>query len=95
MLRPAPQCDSALTPNFREILEELKGGLVSLLGNRLLRIVLFGSMARGDDNDQSDMDIAMVIRDLTRDLKHQTLEKVSEIKAEISHACVCLCRFGG
>lgn len=46
----------------------------------MLRIVLFGSMARGDCSDESDIDVAIVIRALTRDLKHQILDRVAEIE---------------
>ena len=66
-----------------EILRELKKSLESFLGDRLLRMVLFGSMARGDYNDKSDVDVAIIIRGLTRELKHQILDKVAEV--ELNH----------
>ena len=66
-----------------ETLRELKESLEALLGDRLLRMVLFGSLARGDYNDESDMDVAIIIRGLTRELKHQILDKVAEV--ELNH----------
>jgi len=57
--------------------------LEALLGDRLVRMVLFGSLARGDYNDESDMDVAIIIRGLTRELKHQILDKVAEV--ELNH----------
>ena len=66
-----------------ETLRELKESLEALLGDRLLRMVLFGSLARGDYNDESDMDVAIIIRRLTRELKHQILDKVAEV--ELNH----------
>jgi len=63
--------------------EELKESLELLLGGRLLRMVLFGSMARGDYGDKSDVDIAIIIQGLTRDLKKRVLEKVADI--ELNH----------
>ncbi len=66
-----------------ETLRELKESLESFLGDRLLRMVLFGSMARGDWNDESDVDVAIIIRGLTRELKHQVLDKVAEV--ELNH----------
>ncbi|MDH7514070.1 MAG: nucleotidyltransferase domain-containing protein [Clostridiales bacterium] len=66
-----------------ETLRELKESLEAFLGDRLLRMVLFGSLARGDYNDESDMDVAIIIRGLTRELKHQILDKVAEV--ELNH----------
>lgn len=66
----------------REILRFLKESLENLLGDRLLRMMLFGSMARGDYDDDSDIDVAIVIRGLTRELKHQVFERVGEVELE-------------
>ncbi len=64
------------------ILRELKTSLESLLGDRLVNIVLFGSMARGDYHDGSDMDVAVIVRGLTRNLKSQILDQVAELEIE-------------
>ena len=66
-----------------ETLRELKESLGSFLGDRLLRMVLFGSMAKGDYNDESDADVAIIIRGLTRELKNKVLDKVAEV--ELNH----------
>lgn len=63
-----------------ETMRELKESLKGLLGNRLVKLTLFGSVARGDDTDRSDIDVAIVIRGLTRALKHQVLSKVAEVE---------------
>lgn len=52
------------------------------MGDRLLRVVLFGSRARGDCDSESDFDIAILVRGLTRELKNEILDKVSEIEFE-------------
>jgi predicted nucleotidyltransferase len=39
------------------ILQELKASLKSFLGDQLVRLVLFGSVARGDYHDASDIDV--------------------------------------
>jgi len=66
-----------------ETLRELKESLETFLGDRLLRMILFGSIARGDYTDESDIDVAIIIRGLTRELKHQVLDRVAEI--ELKH----------
>lgn len=62
------------------ILMELKNNLNSFLANRLIRFVLFGSKARGDYENESDIDVAIIVRELTRELKNQILDKVTEIE---------------
>ena len=66
-----------------ETLRELKESMETFLGDRLLRMVLFGSIARGDYTDESDIDVAIIIRGLTRELKHQILDRVAEV--ELNH----------
>ncbi|RLG51199.1 MAG: nucleotidyltransferase domain-containing protein [Thermoproteota archaeon] len=63
-----------------KILTELKRAMQDFLGDRMVRLTLFGSRARGDYSDGSDVDIAIIVRGLTRELKHQILEKIAEIE---------------
>jgi uncharacterized protein len=44
------------------ILAEVKKRLVALYGDRIKRVVLFGSRARGDHKRDSDYDIAVFLR---------------------------------
>ena len=62
------------------ILQELKTSLKSFLGDQLVSMVLFGSMARGDYHDASDLDVAIIVRGLTRRLKGQILDEVAELE---------------
>jgi predicted nucleotidyltransferase len=52
----------------------------SQLGDRLVKIVVFGSRARGDFDAESDTDIAIIVRELSRELKYQILDTVAEIE---------------
>ncbi len=47
------------------VLKRYRTDLASVYGNRLERVVLFGSRARGDARADSDYDIAVFIRDYT------------------------------
>jgi hypothetical protein len=62
------------------VLKELKIGMESQLGDRLVKIVVFGSRARGDFDAESDTDIAIIVRELSRELKYQILDTVAEIE---------------
>ena len=64
------------------ILRELKRSLESFLGDQLVNMVLFGSRAIGDYNDESDMDVAVIVRGLTRKLKGRILDEVAELELE-------------
>ncbi len=72
----------AMTPIEDKVMKDLKESLETLLGEHLVRIALFGSRARGDYGNESDIDIAVLVRGLTRDLKDQILDKVAEIEFE-------------
>jgi len=61
------------------VLRELKDNLKGLAGDRI-RLVLFGSRARGDYDSESDIDIAIIVRGLTREAKNQILDMVADIE---------------
>jgi uncharacterized protein len=46
-----------------QIAKEYKAALQELYGNDLAELVLFGSYARGDQHDESDVDFAVVFLD--------------------------------
>ena len=52
--------------NVKKLLAELKKGLESLYGERLIGLILYGSYARGDQREGSDLDILVVLDDFER-----------------------------
>lgn len=46
------------------VLKRVRDALRAMYGERIERIVLFGSRARGDFNKESDYDIAVFLKDL-------------------------------
>jgi len=62
------------------ILIELKKSVQKIAGDRLVKMVLYGSRARGDYNEESDTDIAIIIRGLSRELKSRILSQVADIE---------------
>jgi predicted nucleotidyltransferase len=52
--------------DIRKLLHELKQGLVELYGERLKGVYLFGSYARGDFEEGSDLDVLVVLDDFER-----------------------------
>ena len=51
-----------MTEQLRTVLQEFRQGLESLYGDRLVRLVLFGSQARGEAGERSDVDVMLVLR---------------------------------
>lgn len=52
-----------MTERVEQILRELKARLSELYGERLEKLILFGSQARGDAEPDSDIDVLVVLRD--------------------------------
>ncbi|HYA11479.1 MAG TPA: nucleotidyltransferase domain-containing protein [Thermodesulfovibrionales bacterium] len=61
-------------------LTELKEGIKGLLGERMIKMVIYGSRARGDYEEESDIDIAIIVQGLTRELKGQIFNIVADIE---------------
>ena len=55
---PAAVLDDPILKRFRAALDEL-------YGDRIERVVLYGSRARGDHREDSDYDVAVFLHDLT------------------------------
>jgi predicted nucleotidyltransferase len=51
-----------MAPEITPLLRDLRAGLDALYGERLARLVLFGSHARGDAREDSDVDVLVVLR---------------------------------
>ena len=52
--------------NVKKLLAELKKGLEELYGKRLKGLILYGSYARGDQQEGSDLDVLVVLDDFER-----------------------------
>ena len=68
------------------ILWRIRTSLRAIYGNRIERLVLFGSRARGDAHEDSDYDIAVFLEDLTDRWPefHRLADLRTEILAETS-----------
>ena len=70
-------------PNkINNIIQEFTKKANELLGNRIKKIILYGSYARGDFNSSSDIDI-MILTDLTDDEIVEYRHKIYDIAFDI------------
>lgn len=63
-----------------QIITDLKKAVRERGGDGIVKIVLYGSRARGDYDVESDIDIAIIVRGLTRELKNRLLDDVADIE---------------
>ncbi|GAB3804452.1 nucleotidyltransferase domain-containing protein [Spirosoma humi] len=52
-----------INPAIEPIVREFKKAVQELYGDRLVDVVLYGSYARGDYDDESDIDLMVVLTD--------------------------------
>jgi predicted nucleotidyltransferase len=71
-----------MSANVKKLLAELKQGLAKIYGERLKRLVLYGSYARGDQREGSDLDVLVVLNDFER--APIELERTSDLFCDLS-----------
>jgi len=67
----------------KEVIKCFKAEVAKVLGDRLDRVVLFGSRARGDAEEDSDFDFLVIVRTPDNEDKN----KIREIAAQLSTEC--------
>ena len=82
-----------MSEQVEAILKELRHRLEGLYGSRLVRLVLFGSQARGDSQTGSDIDVLVVLRGPVSPCEEieRTLDDVAGLSLE--HDVVISCVF--
>ena len=68
--------------NIQKLLQELKQGLIHLYGERLKGVYLYGSYARGDFQEGSDLDVLVVLNDFER--APMELDRTSDLFCDLS-----------
>jgi uncharacterized protein len=76
----------AMQPSDDPILRRFRAALDELYGERLERVVLFGSRARGEAGEDSDYDVAVFLNDLKEgdlDNRWRELDRLADLRSEI------------
>lgn len=67
---------------IRKLMKELKAGLVRIYGDRLKAVYLYGSYARGDYRQGSDVDVMILLKDYSNYWNEQ--KKISQLASDVS-----------
>jgi len=65
------------------ILDRFIDGVKDVLGSHLEQVILYGSYARGDYNEHSDIDV-MILVDLDENEKDNVLREISDIAFDLN-----------
>lgn len=68
---------------YKELFQQLIPKAVSIYGDLLVCVILYGSVARGTQTDESDIDIALMMnKDETEDMRERMTDVVVDLELE-------------
>jgi predicted nucleotidyltransferase len=82
-----------MTTQLQTILSELRERLERLYGPRLLKLVLYGSQARGDAEEGSDIDVLVVLEGPVRPGQEIARTEFEVADVSLAHNAVVACMF--
>jgi predicted nucleotidyltransferase len=94
-----PVMQTLVNPAIESIVRDFKVALQGLYGDRLQEVVLYGSYARGDYDEESDIDLMIILNDLEVDTIEEIFSLSNLIRCILSsnmvkpyHRCLFLAR---
>ena len=78
----SPERRPAMSQRILPLLSELKGGLQGIYEKRLRGLYLFGSYARGEEDQESDVDVLVVLDDVEH--YGAEVDRTSELTSTLS-----------
>jgi predicted nucleotidyltransferase len=68
--------------NCKEVFEKMIPGLIDIYGEHLKYIILYGSVARGTETSESDVDIAVIVHKDTIDMHDKMIDLTIDLELE-------------
>ena len=85
MMRMIADCQEreVLLMEHNELLQQLIPEVVSIYGDLLVSVILYGSVARGTQTEESDIDIALMLKkEETEDMRERMTDAVVNLELE-------------
>lgn len=68
---------------YKELLQQLIPEVVSIYGDLLVSVILYGSVAKGTQTEESDIDIALMLKsEETEDMRERMTDAVVDLELE-------------
>lgn len=68
---------------YKELLQQLIPKVVGIYGELLVSVILYGSVARGTQTDESDIDIAVMLKkEETEDMRERITDAIVDLELE-------------
>jgi len=71
-----------MSASVKKLLKRLKTGLTRVYGDELNAVYLYGSFARGDNVEGSDLDVVVILRDFKR--RAAEIRRTSDLIGDLS-----------
>lgn len=68
--------------SLQEVFEKMIPGFQDIFGNILEQIILYGSVAKGTHTDESDVDIAVIVRSYTEVMHDKMIDLTVNLELE-------------
>lgn len=68
--------------NLQEVFEKMIPGFQTIFGNVLERIILYGSVAKRTQTEESNVDIAVIVRRYTEDMHDKMIDFTVDLELE-------------
>ncbi len=78
-----PKLTAKTEAELKQILDELIKNVIPIFGEKLKRVILFGSYARGDYDEESDIDVMFLIDDDAQTLNGKYRKSVRKAISKI------------
>lgn len=68
--------------SLQKVFGEMIPGFQNIFGNTLVQIILYGSFARGTQTEESDVDIAVIVQNSTKEMHDKMIDLIVDLELE-------------
>ncbi len=72
--------------NVQTVIEKLVPNLQKIFGSSMTSVILYGSVVRGTQTEDSDVDVAVIVKDYTEEMHEQMIDLT--VNLDLDYGCV-------